>query len=347
MARDTEFRPPFRTHVQTSLTAELLFAANLAATPTERPGAPAGWAEVQRAALPAQVRAGLSRFSGFWWPTMGLIDFLCHNQLFQDPEAFLDDLAGRPLEEFLFILFNSDLTRAEMAALVQRPEAIDAFQDRLSRFSQGTREAHLALLRDPAGHRDALLELIRASETPFFRQTFDQLVGDSRPTVALLEKRLLTEAPLELAADLWDRPLHPPMADPLSFFAFVPSVLIGHPRIQCWGSEAAVFFLQEGGTALVGPTPEGRELAEFLKVLGDPTRMDILRLLCGRPSFGKEIAERLHLTTATVSRHLDQLKAVGLVREDRADTNNVKRLRYVAETLEGRWTQLRAYLLHP
>lgn len=347
MARDTEFRPPYRTLVQPSLTAELLFAANLAASEGERPGAPPGWAEAQRDALPPQVRETLPRFSGFWWPTMGLIDFFCHNQQFHDPEAFLADLARRPLEEFLVILFNCDLSRAEVAALVDRPEGVDAIQDRLSRFSQGTREAHLALFRDPEGHRDALFELVRASETDLFRQAFDQLVADSRSTVQLLEKRLLTETPLELTSDLWGRPLHSPTGDPVNHYIFVPSLLIGHPRIQCWGSDAAVFFLQEGGNALAAPTPEGRELADFLKVLGDPTRMDILRLLCCRPSFGKEIAERLHLTTATVSRHLDQLKAVGLVREDRADTNNVKRLRYVPETLEGQWAQLRAYLLHP
>ncbi len=107
-----------------------------------------------------------------------------------------------------------------------------------------------------------------------------------------------------------------------------------------------VFFLQEGGIALTGPTEVGNELAEFLKVLGDKTRMDILRLLCCGPSYGKEIAASLHLTTATVSRHLDQLKAAGVVREDRADANNVKRLRYVPESLESQIERLKAYLLH-
>lgn len=61
-----------------------------------------------------------------------------------------------------------------------------------------------------------------------------------------------------------------------------------------------------------------------MKVLGDRTRLDILRLLSDGPSYGKAIAERLELTTATVSRQLDQLKEAGLVVEEKADASNVK-----------------------
>ena len=40
------------------------------------------------------------------------------------------------------------------------------------------------------------------------------------------------------------------------------------------------------------------------------------------------------VTTATVSRHLDQLKAAGLVTEEKADNQNVKLVRLNAEGVE-------------
>jgi len=343
MARDADTSSPTRTEVFPSLTAELIFAANLIASSDDSLRGDPEWISAQREQITAGAREAVPAFVGYWWPTMGLVDFLCWYPLFQEPEAFLDRVEACPIDRFLAVLFNDDLSMRRIGDLLSDPTQARILGDDLSRFSTTGPDQLERLFRDPEGHRRQLLTLVRGSDTPLFRQSFTQTLLDARSAVQTLERRLTNEAPLALAASLREKPLKGPRS--YQRVTFVPSRLIGHRHIQSWGNDHAVFFLQLGTLALNGPTETGAELAEFLKVLSDKTRMDILRLLCKGPSYGKEIATTLGLTTATVSRHLDQLKVAGLVREDKADSNNVKRLRYIPESLDIQFERLKTYLL--
>ncbi|MBI9012418.1 MAG: winged helix-turn-helix transcriptional regulator [Clostridiales bacterium] len=59
------------------------------------------------------------------------------------------------------------------------------------------------------------------------------------------------------------------------------------------------------------------EIKNGIKLISDPTRLSILRMIYANPMFGKEIAETLSLTTATVSHHLDVLRKEGLIHIER------------------------------
>lgn len=55
------------------------------------------------------------------------------------------------------------------------------------------------------------------------------------------------------------------------------------------------------------------ELALGLRALADENRLRLMALLARRPHYGEELAEVLGLAPATVSHHLKQLRAAGLV----------------------------------
>ena len=57
--------------------------------------------------------------------------------------------------------------------------------------------------------------------------------------------------------------------------------------------------------------------------LGDPTRRQVLRLLRQGSRTAGEIADEFHLTKPTMSHHLRNLKAAGLVRSERRGTTLV------------------------
>ena len=59
------------------------------------------------------------------------------------------------------------------------------------------------------------------------------------------------------------------------------------------------------------------EIKNGVKLISDPTRLSILRMIYANPMFGKEIAKALSLTTATVSHHLDVLRKEGLIHIER------------------------------
>ncbi|MCG3109100.1 putative arsenical resistance operon repressor ArsR2 [Metallosphaera sp. J1] len=57
------------------------------------------------------------------------------------------------------------------------------------------------------------------------------------------------------------------------------------------------------------------EMANILKVLGDPTRLHILKLISERELCVCEISSILDLSQSNVSQHLAKLRSVNLVRE--------------------------------
>lgn len=348
MARDTDSPSPPRSEVLTSLTAELLFAANLVASADgNRSGVPEGWVERQRSEMSPGALAVVPDLEGFWWPTMGLIDFLAGNEAFHDPEAFLTDVLSAPLDRYVEVLFNGDLTREQVRRFLETPSASAEIPEpdcQFCQFSESTPEARIQLFRNPSAHRDRLVTLIRGSDTPWFRATFASWQKAAEPEIRTLRQRLLLEHPMDLAQSLRKKTLSGTFR--YERFTFIPSRLTGHRQVRSWAGSHIVFYIQEGQ---IDPSDTGAaagEIAEFLKVLGDKTRMDILHLLTEGPSYGKELAARLGLTTATVSRHLDQLKAVGLVNEERVE-NNVKRVTLAPRTLDDQLNRLRAFLPLP
>lgn len=54
-------------------------------------------------------------------------------------------------------------------------------------------------------------------------------------------------------------------------------------------------------------------LNQYLKILGDATRIDILDLLMEKSYYSKELSDKLFITPATLSYHLSQLHVCGFV----------------------------------
>ncbi|MCW6677657.1 winged helix-turn-helix domain-containing protein [Anaerococcus sp. NML200574] len=56
-----------------------------------------------------------------------------------------------------------------------------------------------------------------------------------------------------------------------------------------------------------------KHLSQYLKILGDPTRIDILDLLKERNYYAKELSDKLYITPATLSYHISQLHVCGFI----------------------------------
>lgn len=56
-----------------------------------------------------------------------------------------------------------------------------------------------------------------------------------------------------------------------------------------------------------------KHLSQYLKILGDPTRIDILDLLKEKNYYAKELSDKLYKTPATLSYHISQLHVCGFI----------------------------------
>ena len=70
-----------------------------------------------------------------------------------------------------------------------------------------------------------------------------------------------------------------------------------------------------GITKTMGFTDETNEMAEILKALGHPARLEIIKFLMTSPTcICNDIVEVLPLAQSTISKHLSELKKVGIIK---------------------------------
>jgi len=83
------------------------------------------------------------------------------------------------------------------------------------------------------------------------------------------------------------------------------------------GEALIVFGVRSDAFVKFDTVPLDPDLVRAVKALADPGRLKVLRLLSRRPMAGPELVAILGLSPPTVHHHLHQLRAAGLVRQER------------------------------
>lgn len=134
-----------------------------------------------------------------------------------------------------------------------------------------------------------------------------------------LDKHLdhLAEDDFKLLRDLADQvginPLLNKLGSPLNVYTLI--IAPNMEMIQYMSEDNNFAFIKFGIFADKEKKNVGKLklLSQYLKVLGDPTRIDILDLLMEKSYYSKELSDRLFITPATLSYHLSQLHVCGFV----------------------------------
>lgn len=107
------------------------------------------------------------------------------------------------------------------------------------------------------------------------------------------------------------------------------------PRIFIsWYAEIDIIQLEEPPVVIFGKSRkyfkagEGLEPEQIYALLSDESRRKILKMLCRKPWFIRELAEEIGLTSATVSYHMSRLSELDLVRYEQGER---KRVYYTAD----------------
>lgn len=66
-------------------------------------------------------------------------------------------------------------------------------------------------------------------------------------------------------------------------------------------------------------TLTNQQICNGLKLLSDPSKFEILRLIKNKKAYGQEIATELNLTTATISHHMNTLIVLGLINIEKVE----------------------------
>lgn len=85
-------------------------------------------------------------------------------------------------------------------------------------------------------------------------------------------------------------------------------------------------------------------LSHGMKLLADPKRLEIMRLIYHSPMCGKDIANTMNLTTATVSHHMDLLRKAGFLHVERDQNTKYFSINY--HGVMGLSRDMQAYILN-
>lgn len=178
-------------------------------------------------------------------------------------------------------------------------------------------------------YRDELsMELVRSSTNT--RSIYDRLVPLLNKLCEIIKKNLpliegdlnehfdhLEEDNFKILRDLSDQVGINPLLNKIGSHLNVYSLIIAPnmEMIQYMSEDNDFAFIKFGIFADKEKKNVGKLklLSQYLKVLGDPTRIDILDLLMEKSYYSKELSDRLFITPATLSYHLSQLHVCGFV----------------------------------
>lgn len=144
----------------------------------------------------------------------------------------------------------------------------------------------------------------------------DQAVGDS---IKEMEGEMANRHPLSYAQELMGKNFW--NISDFEVYEFIPVYFLS-PRTVRFMNAKRQIFMKPLKKKEADQDALNREIAETLKILSDPNRLKILNMTYLNPMYGKEIAEVLNITTATVSHHLDLMRNKGLLNVER--NKNIK-----------------------
>ncbi|MCR4716621.1 MAG: winged helix-turn-helix domain-containing protein [Lachnospiraceae bacterium] len=104
--------------------------------------------------------------------------------------------------------------------------------------------------------------------------------------------------------------IHLSLFDPVDIKKLSIHDYIGQEGYLVLGKEAIQWYNDEN---------QSRIICQFLKAISDENRLTILKQLSIKPSYGKELAEKLNLTPATIKHHLALLEELKLIKASRTE----------------------------
>ena len=182
-----------------------------------------------------------------------------------------------------------------------------------TRMSKGKKGSWVTeILADPAGQLDAVLDVLGSWAEAFavvedrvgsiLKRDYDLRAGD-RATLAPSELVERTTNGIRVESDpSIQRVILAP-----SYFARPFNYLLGGAGWRLVGYPVADDALD------LDPLSPPSAVLRLHRALGDATRLRILKLLAERDLYGTELADQLDISKPTVSHHMAQLRAAGLV----------------------------------
>ena len=268
------------------------------------------------------------------------------------PQALIDAVRAMDPKDLAMLMLDTGETSD--AALAAFRDGLDGKgTDRnVTRALRGTTASWAKLCRrvieEPDWAQEELVLLLEAYLDAVFRAEVGHVV-DAIADASHRADNLLAVLPTEVAIEqlTGGYTMGPNLS--LSRITLAPSAFI-HPFVatrfdEATGEALIVFGVRSSSLEEYDTDPVDPQLLKALRSLGDPGRLRLMRLLSREPLTTTELQARIGLSPPTVHHHLHQLRAAGLVRQER--TKGGMRYSIRRDSASGVLDQLRHLILGP
>ena len=249
---------------------------------------------------------------------LGLV-FLCVTVVLEEGIRTVPDLILRlreyPIEELPEKMFACYATDVPFDEVKDDPAAITSLLARAGgTIRKNEPERFLEFLRFPDAFMRRFLDFFEkyylkaiapfekeAEKLALARAAGDQAVLDDEPAVFFRDY-----CRLDAESDWSGLEVY------ISFFDEIDVIQLDEPQALIYG---------RGRKSLVGGVDI--PISEIYRILADESRRNILRMLCRRSWFIRELANELDLTSATISYHMNRLGALDLVEYEKGERKRI------------------------
>lgn len=255
-----------------------------------------------------------------------LFELYLYNQDIDDIDTLVTLLRNFKQSEFLYLLCGEQFSKHQIEILIRHFDEIDQIVKTDKYLSSYKWENIRFAFERTAEFVNRLVDIFKLLDLEVANQLKQQSIYTECTHKVSLD--LKSKIPLDVAQSIMGKKFK--RVFDFNTYYFVPSYFYMNRPMRTFNENTQI---------VVYPVQKVFEynkntLAYALKIIGDDKRLEIIEKLAFRPMFGKELAKELGIGTSTVSHHLDQLRSIGLINEEReksvkyfsVNTNEYRRL---------------------
>lgn len=244
-------------------------------------------------------------------PNHGLemLEFLLISNNFNDIEEYKRLVLSLKNEDFFYYFYGGYIDINLLRPALQDDKELNKLYSGFEFISTSVLALN-SLFHNKYLFVNELFSCIEKLYTKEFIKYYEDITAEIYDEFEKIENSLLEIEPLELSQKIMGKVFK--NRGPYKNFIFIPSYFIKRKAVRFFGTDQILMY------SINNNQPARNDIIKVLKIISDDKRFEILELLTGNnPLTGKDLAEKLDLSKATISHHIEQLKEAGLINEER------------------------------
>lgn len=279
----------------------------------------------------------LKIISGMRLQGLELFEFILKEKAFDDVSLLIHRMSTYDDVDFIYTLLGEELDYNQIQEIMCKKKNLKKLEEEKPHLINDNIKGFELLFYNTHQLKLDTINLIKEMNNSVLKNKLDSLKDDYSKQKHKIKARLKDKTPLDISQEIMDRQFK--RIFEFNEYYFIPSYFISPHKLRvfCTDAQMVVFAMEQSEDSV---SKMGDNISQVFKIISDRTRLEILRAVIKQPTYGKLLAERLNLTTATISHHIEVLKSIDLITEKRIknikyfEANEQEIKRYFDESIE-------------